>query len=56
MTKTNRDNDPVAPIKEAPDEIQAIIKQVLELEHDHLVHDRPRLNEDIVRIIKNAVT
>jgi hypothetical protein len=49
-------SDVMRPIREAPPEVKDIITKVLHLERDHIVKDRPRLKEDIVRIIKNAIT
>ena len=47
--------DPLGPIKSASPEVARVIKQVLKLEHDHLYQDRPRVNDDILRIVKNEV-
>ena len=46
---------PIEPIKDAPPVVQEIIKKVLSLEHEHLMIDKPRVNEDIVSIIKQVV-
>jgi hypothetical protein len=43
------------PITSAPDHLRSIITQVLQLERDYLVDDRPSLKEDVVRIIKTCV-
>lgn len=47
--------DPTAPVREAPPEIKKIIIEVLKLERDRLYEDRPRLNSEIINIIKDAV-
>ncbi len=48
-------SDPLEPINSAPAEVANVIKKVLKLEHDHLYQDRPRVGEDILRIIKNEI-
>lgn len=47
--------DPLKPIKNASPEVASVIKQVLKLEHERLYQDRPRINEDILKIIKGEV-
>ena len=53
--KENSKSDPLEPIKTAPTEVGNVIKKVLKLEHEHLYQDRPRVNDDILRIIKDEV-
>jgi hypothetical protein len=53
--KENSKSDPLEPIKTAPAEVGNVIKKVLKLEHEHLYQDRPRVNDDILRIIKDEV-
>jgi hypothetical protein len=49
-------NEVQKPITTAPKEVQQIIQKVLELEKDRLdKNDRGHVNEDIVKIIKEAV-
>lgn len=55
MTEEKKKLDPLEPIKTAPPEVGRVIKQVLKLEHEHLYQDRPRINDDILRIIKGEV-
>lgn len=55
MSDGEKKIDPLEPIKSAPEEIQRIIKKVLQLEKEHLYEDRPRLKEDVVAIIKQEV-
>jgi hypothetical protein len=55
MTEKESKIDPLEPIKSAPEEVASVIKQVLKLEHDHLYQDRPRINDDILKIIKNEI-
>lgn len=43
------------PIDSAPAEVKIIIEKVLELEKNNIYKDRPRVVEDIVEIIKDAV-
>lgn len=52
----SRKNDVHAPIHTAPSEVQQIIYRVLELEKERLdKNDRGHINEDILKIIKEAV-
>lgn len=49
-------NEVQKPITTAPKEVQQIIQKVLEMEKDRLdKNDRGHVNEDIVKIIKEAV-
>lgn len=43
------------PMRSASPEIQKIIKEVLQLEQDKLYQDRPRLQSEILDIIKRYV-
>ena len=47
--------DPNAPIKEASDEVKKIMIQVLNLERERLYENRPRINGEVINIIKDAV-
>lgn len=47
--------DPMEPMKSASEEVKSIIKEVLKLEAEKLYQQRPHINADIVRIIKEAV-
>ncbi len=47
--------DPLEPFKNAPQEIQEIIKAVLKLEKERLYQQKPHLNSDIMRIIKEVI-
>ena len=53
MTEKDEKIDPMEPIKSAAPEVASVIKKVLKLEHDHLYQDRPRISDDILKIIKN---
>ena len=60
MTTNNIDRgvntpDPMAPFKEAPDEIKTIIKKVLSFEKERLYQKRVRFNDEIVKIIKEVI-
>ncbi len=44
------------PFRTASPEVQKIIKEVLKLERDKLYQDRPRLQSEIVDIIKGIVS
>ena len=56
MSKRGKESKFNAPIIEAPDEIRKIIRGVLKLEHEHLWNDKPRLSDDVVIIIKKAIS
>ncbi|NES76876.1 MULTISPECIES: hypothetical protein [Okeania] len=43
------------PITTAPPEVKQIIGRVLQLEKDRLYKKTPRINDDILKIIKEAV-
>ncbi|MGL5080666.1 MAG: hypothetical protein ACRC8A_04195 [Microcoleaceae cyanobacterium] len=43
------------PIKTAPTEVKKIITEVLKLEKDRQYQQRPRVNDEILEIIKQAV-
>ena len=47
--------DPNAPIKEATDEVQKIMIEVLTLEREHLYQDNPHLNSEVKKIIEGTV-
>ena len=48
--------DHLEPLRTASPEVQTIIKEVLKLENDKLHQDRPRLQSEIVDIIKREVS
>lgn len=47
--------DPTDPIRNSPEEIRRIIMQVLQLEKDRLYEEKPKLNSDILDIIKKEI-
>ena len=47
--------DALEPLKRDPEATRDIIKRVLKLEHERLNQQRPHLNEDVIRIIKEEV-
>ena len=47
--------DPMQPIRTAPPEVRQIIERVLRLERERLYEDKPHLNADVLRIIKEEV-
>ena len=49
-------NDHLEPLRTASPEVQKIIKEVLKLERDKLYQARPRLQSEIVDIIKREVS
>lgn len=56
MTKEPTINDVQEPITSAPPEVRQIIQAVLKIEKDRLdKNDRGHINEDILKIIKEAV-
>lgn len=48
-------NDIQAPITSAPPEVKQIIGRVLQIEKDRLYKKTPRINDDILKIIKEVV-
>jgi hypothetical protein len=48
--------DHLEPLRTANPEVQRIIKEVLKLERDNLYQHRPRLQSEIIDIIKGIVT
>jgi hypothetical protein len=47
--------DPMEPLRREPSEIRNIIERVLKLEAERLYQERPHINDDVLRIIKEAV-
>lgn len=47
--------DPMEPLRREPSEIRNIIERVLKLEAERLYLERPHINDDVLRIIKEAV-
>lgn len=47
--------DPMEPLRREPSEIRIIIERVLKLEAERLYLERPHINDDVLRIIKEAV-
>jgi len=47
--------DPIEPLMREPSEVRSIIQRVLKLEAERLFQERPHINDDILRIIKEAV-
>jgi hypothetical protein len=47
--------DPIEPLTREPSEVRSIIQRVLKLEAERLFQERPHINDDILRIIKEAV-
>jgi hypothetical protein len=47
--------DPLEPLKREPKTTRSIIEKVLKLENERLNQQRPHLNEDVVRIIKEEI-
>ena len=52
----NKKSDHLEPLRTASPEVKKIIKEVLKLEQDKLYQERPRLQGEIVDIIKGKVT
>ena len=48
-------NDIEEPIKKAPPEVQAIVKEVIRVEKENRHSERPRVRDEILRIIRDAV-
>ncbi|MEB3340118.1 hypothetical protein [Okeania sp.] len=51
----NKLNNIQEPITTAPPEVKKIIARVLQLEKDRLYKKTPRINDDIIKIIKEAI-
>ena len=49
-------NDHYEPFRTASEDVQKIIKEVLKLEREKLYQDRPRLQSEIVEIIKREIS
>lgn len=47
--------DPMEPLRRDPVEVRDIIARVLTLEAERLFQERPHINDDILRIIKEVV-
>lgn len=47
--------DPMEPLRRDPAEVRGIITRVLKLEAERLYQERPHINDDILRIIKEVV-
>jgi hypothetical protein len=55
MPKEDNRIDFNEPIKTAPKEVQRIILQVLKLERERLYENQPKLNSDIINIIRKEI-
>ena len=47
--------DPMEPLRREPSEVRNIIERVLRLEAERLFQERPHVNDDILRIVKEVV-
>lgn len=47
--------DPMEPLRREPSEVRNIIERVLKLEAERLYLERPHINDDVLRIIKETV-
>ena len=53
MTRNTKDDvDVQKPYNDAPEHIQKIVKEVLVLEKERLYQLRPRVNSEVIQIIK----
>jgi hypothetical protein len=59
MPDTNvREDQPLdafQPLRDGPDAIRSIIERVLRLEQELLYQKKPKLNEDVLRVIKEEI-
>ncbi len=55
MSESEAFNKVQEPITNAPPEIREIMEQVLRLEKEKLHQTSPRINDDILRIIKDVI-
>lgn len=53
--KDGKKSDYLEPMRTASPEVQEIIKEVLKLEREKLYQDKPRLQSEIVEIIRRLV-
>ena len=47
--------DPLEPIREAPEIVQRVIREVLQLEREKLYQPKPRVLDEITRKVKGIV-
>lgn len=47
--------DPLQPLKEGPEPIRNIIGRILKLEQERLYQRAPRLNDDVLRVIREEI-
>lgn len=47
--------DAFEPLKDGPEAVRKIIERVLKLEQERLYQRMPRLNDDVLRVIKEEV-
>ena len=52
---SDKEMDPLEPLKRDPEEYRTIIKKILELESERLYQRQPHLNDDVIRIIKEVI-
>ena len=48
-------HDPMEPLRREPSEVRNIIERMLRLEAERLFQERPHVNDDILRIVKEVV-
>lgn len=53
--RENQPLDAFAPLKDGPEAIRNIIARVLKLEQELLYQKKPKLNEDVLRVIKEEI-
>ncbi len=55
MTEDARKTDHITILEEAAPEVQRIIRRTLKLEYEKMYQDRPRVQDDIVKIVQEEV-
>ena len=53
--RENQPLDAFGPLKDGPEAIRNIIERVLKLEQELLYQKKPKLNEDVLRVIKEEI-
>jgi hypothetical protein len=51
----SKSKDPMEPLRRDPQEIRDVLAQVLKLEAERLYQERPHINDDILRIVKEVI-
>ena len=47
--------DPMEPLRREPESVRKVIEKVLILESERLYQEKPHINDDILRIVKEII-